>query len=72
LALVTIDESVTTKRLAGWAAIFAVPTMLAGVWGMNFKGMPELDWVYGYPLALASMVLVSAGMWWKFKRMGWV
>lgn len=72
LALVTIDESVTTKRLAGWAAIFAVPTMLAGVWGMNFKGMPELDWVYGYPMALASMVLVSAGMWWKFKRMGWV
>ena len=72
LALVTIDESITTKKLAAWAAIFAASTLLAGVWGMNFKSMPELEWAYGYPMALASMVAVSMAMWWKFKRIGWL
>ena len=72
LALVTIDESVTTKKLAAWAAIFAASTLLAGVWGMNFKNMPELQWEWGYHFAIASMVAVSAGMWLKFKRIGWL
>jgi magnesium transporter len=72
LAMVTIDESVTTKKLAAWAAIFAASTLLAGVWGMNFKNMPELQWEWGYPIALLSMVVVSAGMWFKFKRIGWL
>lgn len=72
LALVTIDESVTTKKLAAWAAIFAVSTLLAGVWGMNFKTMPELQWEYGYPVALGLMAAVSAGMWSRFRKAGWV
>jgi magnesium transporter len=52
LSLVTIEESEVTKRLAAWAAIFAVSTALAGIWGMNFEFMPELKWKYGYPMAL--------------------
>ena len=41
-----------TKRFAGWAAIIAVPTMIAGIYGMNFQCMPELSWQYGYPVVL--------------------
>jgi magnesium transporter len=72
LSMVTIEESETTKRLAAWAAIFAVSTALAGIWGMNFEHMPELKWAYGYPLALA--VIASAGglLFWRFRRAGWL
>ena len=52
LSMVTIEENETTKRLAAWAGIFAVATAFAGIWGMNFKNMPELQWEYGYPTAL--------------------
>lgn len=72
LSLVTIDESVTTKKLAAWAAIFAASTLLAGIWGMNFKHMPELDWEVGYATALGVMAAVSVGMWFKFKKIGWL
>ena len=53
LSMVTIEQSDIAKRLAGWAAIFAVATTIVGVWGMNFEHMPELKWAYGYPIALA-------------------
>src|SRR5207249_3875613 len=55
LSMVAIDESEVNKRLAAWAAIFAVATAFAGIWGMNFKHMPELDWTYGYPAAIGIM-----------------
>ena len=57
LSLITIQENEVTKRLAAYAALVAVPTMVAGVYGMNFANMPELQWAYGYPAALATMVL---------------
>ena len=72
LSMVTIEESETTKRLAAWAAIFAVSTALAGVWGMNFEGMPELKWVYGYPMALGLIASAAGLLWWRFKRAGWL
>lgn len=72
LTLVTIDESLVTKRLAAWAAIFAASTALAGIWGMNFEKMPELKWVYGYPMALATIALVSGALYWRFKRLRWL
>lgn len=72
LTLVTIDESLVTKRLAAWAAIFAASTALAGIWGMNFEGMPELKWAYGYPMALGAIVLVSGALYWRFKRLKWL
>lgn len=72
LTLVTIDESLVTKRLAAWAAIFAASTALAGIWGMNFDKMPELKWAWGYPMALSAIVLVSGALYWRFKRLGWL
>ncbi len=72
LSTVTIEESETTKRLAAWAAIFAVSTALAGIWGMNFEHMPELKWTYGYPMAL-GVIATSAGLlFWRFRRAGWL
>lgn len=72
LTLVSIDESLVTKRLAAWAAIFAASTALAGIWGMNFEYMPELRWVFGYPLALGAIALVSGALYWRFRRLGWL
>ncbi len=72
LSMVAIDESEVNKRLAAWAAIFAVFTAFAGVWGMNFKFMPELEWKFGYPVAVGSMVCVCGYLYWRFKRSGWL
>jgi magnesium transporter len=72
LTLVTIDESLVTKRLAAWAAIFAASTALAGIWGMNFETMPELKWAFGYPMALGAIALVSGALYWRFKRLQWL
>ena len=72
LSMVTIEESETTKRLAAWAAIFAVSTALAGIWGMNFEKMPELKWAYGYPLALGIIAAAAGYLFWRFRRAGWV
>ena len=60
------------KRLAAWAAIFAIVTAFAGVWGMNFKFMPELEWKYGYPMALSIMIFVCWILHRLFKRAGWL
>jgi magnesium transporter len=72
LSMVTIEESETTKRLAAWAAIFAVSTALAGIWGMNFEKMPELKWAYGYPMALGVIAVAAGYLFWRFRRAGWV
>jgi magnesium transporter len=72
LSLVTIEEGEVTKRLAAWAAIFAVATAFAGIWGMNFEHMPELKLAWGYPAALILIVSSGTYMWWRFKRAGWL
>lgn len=72
LSLVTIEESEVTKRLAAWAAIFAVSTALAGIWGMNFEFMPELKWKYGYPMALGVIGSIAGILYWRFRRRGWL
>ena len=72
LSMVTIDDSEVTKRLAAWAAIFAVATAFVGVWGMNFEFMPELKWKYGYPAALALVGVVCAYLHRRFKKSGWL
>ena len=59
------------KTLTVVSAIFLPLTFMAGIWGMNFQHMPELDWRLGYPLALGSMLLVGGGMVWLFRRRGW-
>lgn len=72
LSMVAIDQSDVSKRLAAWAAIFAVMTALAGIWGMNFEHMPELKWKYGYPAALATMAAAIAYLYRRFRRAGWL
>jgi len=72
LSMATIEESETTKRLAAWAAIFAVSTALAGIWGMNFERMPELKWAYGYPMALGVIACAGGLLFWRFRRAGWL
>jgi magnesium transporter len=72
LAMVAIEESVVNKRLAAWAGIFAVISAFAGIWGMNFKVMPELEWRYGYPLALATITIVCVILYRQFKKAGWL
>jgi len=72
LSLITLQESEVTKRLAGYAALVAVPTMIAGIYGMNFDFMPELKWVWGYPLALGSMVIIDAYLFYRFRKARWL
>jgi len=72
LAMVTIETGEIGKRLAGWAAIFAVATTIVGIWGMNFEHMPELKWEYGYPIALIAIGGVCGIMWWYFRRAKWL
>ena len=72
LALITVSETEVTKRLAAYAALVAVPTMIAGVYGMNFEHMPELKWELGYPFAVWVMVLLDAVLFWRFRKAGWL
>lgn len=72
LSLITIQENEVTKRLAAYAALVAVPTMVAGVYGMNFANMPELNWAYGYPAALTTMVVIDLYLVYRFKKAKWM
>ncbi|HYC45487.1 MAG TPA: magnesium/cobalt transporter CorA [Burkholderiales bacterium] len=72
LSLITVHENETMKRLASYAALFAVPTMIAGIYGMNFEFMPELKWHFGYPLALATMAVADGYLLYRFKKAGWI
>jgi magnesium transporter len=72
LAEVSLQQNEDTRKISAWAAIIAAPTLLAGIWGMNFRHMPELTWRFGYPLAVAAMVVFSSVLWWRFKRSGWL
>ena len=72
LTLVSIADSQVTKRLAAYGALITVPTLLAGIYGMNFEHMPELKWAGGYPLTLASMVLIDVVLFFKFRKYGWL
>ena len=72
LSLITMQETEVTKKLAAYAALAAVPTMIAGVYGMNFDHMPELRWALGYPFAIGLMVGVDAYLVFRFKRAKWL
>ena len=61
-----------TKRISSWAAIGFAPSLIAGIYGMNFEHMPELRWAYGYPFALALMIGVGVGLFMLFKRRDWL
>jgi magnesium transporter len=61
-----------TRSLASWAAILAVPTAIAGIYGMNFDNLPELHWKYGYYFVWGLILTVCGGLFWRFKRIGWL
>jgi magnesium transporter len=72
LAQVSVRQNADMRRISAWVAIVAVPTMIAGIYGMNFEHMPELTWRYGYPLAVALMLVVCVALYRAFKRSGWL
>lgn len=72
LALVSVNQSIVVKRISAWAALVAVPTFIASVYGMNFDYMPELHWRIGYPLSLLVMALCVIALVRFFKRIDWL
>ena len=72
ISMIAMQENETTKKLASYAALIAIPTLIVGIYGMNFEHMPELKWRYGYLLSLAVMVGIDVYLYFRFKRSGWL
>ena len=72
LSLMSHAQNEHMKRITAWAAMIAVPTMIAGIYGMNFRNMPELSWSYGYHASIAVMVGACVALYVGFKRSGWL
>jgi magnesium transporter len=72
LSLVTLQQNEITKRLAAYGALVAAPTMIAGIYGMNFHYMPELDFKYGYGIALLTMAVLDGYLFYRLRRAGWL
>jgi magnesium transporter len=70
--VISLQQNDVVRQISGWAAIIAVPTFLASIWGMNFKHMPELGWGLGYPIALLAMLLTGAVLYRVLRRAGWL
>ena len=71
-SLISISQNDTSKKFAGWAAIFAVPAMVTGFWGMNFRVMPESDWQYGFYTILLGTATVCFLLYYLFRKSGWL
>jgi magnesium transporter len=72
LAQVTVQQNDDVRRISAIVAIIAVPTAIAGIYGMNFEHMPELKSEFGYPVALGVMALICYGLYRYFRRVGWL
>jgi len=72
LTQVSVRQNEDMRKISAWVAILAVPTMIAGIYGMNFEHMPELEWQFGYPFVLLVIVSICAGLYRRFKRAGWL
>ena len=72
LTFETVRQNEVVKRLAGWGAILAIPTMVFSWYGMNFRHMPELDWQYSYPVVVGGVAVASLLLYWRLKRSGWL
>jgi magnesium transporter len=72
LTELSVRQNDDMRRISAWVAIWAVPTLLAGVYGMNFRHMPELDWRFAYPVVLAVMVVICLSLYRGFRRSGWL
>jgi magnesium transporter len=69
---VTVRQNEDMRRISAWAAIILAPTLIAGLYGMNFQNMPELRWRFGYPLALSVIAVVCFVLYRYFRRIGWL
>jgi Mg2+ and Co2+ transporter CorA len=67
-----VRQNEDVRRISAWAAIIAVPTAIAGIYGMNFEHMPELTWTVGYPLVLLLIAVVCVALYWRFRKTGWL
>jgi magnesium transporter len=72
LTQVSMRQNEDMRKISAWVAIAVVPTMIGGIYGMNFETMPELEWRYGYPTVLAFILAVCLLLYWRFKRAGWL
>jgi magnesium transporter len=72
LTQISIDQNNQVKKISAWAAILVVPTLITGIYGMNFDYMPELHWIFGYPLSLLLMLIISVILYRAFRRSGWL
>ncbi len=72
LTQVSMRQNEDMRKISAWVAIAAVPTMIAGIYGMNFDHMPELDWSLGYPAVMAVILAACLYLYWRFKRAGWL
>jgi magnesium transporter len=72
VAQVGMRQNEDMRKISAWVAIVAVPTMVAGIYGMNFEHMPELGWKYGYPFVLAVTAVICVVLYRNFKRRGWL
>ena len=72
LTQVSVRQNEDVRKISAWVAILAVPTMIAGIYGMNFEHMPELRWTFGYPLVLGVMLGSARSLYRYFKRVGWL
>jgi magnesium transporter len=72
LTQVSVRQNEDMRRITAWVAILAVPTMVAGIYGMNFKHMPELEWTFGYPLVVAVTLVICLLLHRRFRRSGWL
>jgi len=72
LTQISVRQNEDMRKISAWVAIAVVPTMVAGIYGMNFDHMPELHWRYGYPAVLLFIALICATLYWRFRRSGWL
>jgi magnesium transporter len=71
-SLISMTQNEVMKKFAAWAALIAIPTMIAGIYGMNFQNMPELRWRPGYPVVIGAMIILCVFLYYRFKRAGWI
>jgi magnesium transporter len=72
LAHVQVQQNADMRKITSYVALASVPTMVAGIYGMNFDVMPELRWQFGYPVVIGALILVTALLYRKFKKSGWL
>jgi magnesium transporter len=72
LTQIGVRQNEDMRKISAWVAIAVVPTMIAGIYGMNFENMPELHWKYGYYAVLVGIATVCSLLYWRFRRSGWL